>query len=189
MPIVDAVRISMSLPVFFASVRNDRNDVLVDGGVLVNYPVKLFDREKYLDAESLSTHADRIKYTEQNAEFLETHPGRSPYVYNKETLGFRLDSKKEVATFRYNEPVVNKIDHFFEYAQALIKTILESQSNTHIQSEDWPRTIYIDTMGVSTTEFSLDDNKKKALEESGKNGATEYFKWYDDPANNPINRP
>jgi NTE family protein len=39
-----AVRMSMSIPLFFASVRFDSNhDVFVDGGVLRNYPIDTFD--------------------------------------------------------------------------------------------------------------------------------------------------
>ena len=34
--IADAVRISMTIPLFFAAVRNARDDVYVDGGVLNN---------------------------------------------------------------------------------------------------------------------------------------------------------
>ena len=189
MRIADAVRISMSLPMFFTAVRNTRKDVYVDGGMLVNYPVKLFDREKYIDAENLATNAGKTKYAEENEAFLRINPGRSPYVYNKETLGFRLDSKKEIAAFRYDEPQVDKIDHFFEYVKALIKTILDSQSNMHIQDDDWQRTIYVDTLGVSTTDFSLSDDKKRELEESGRTGAIDYFKWFDKPESNPVNRP
>jgi len=48
MCIADAVRISMSIPLFFAAKRSPRGDVYVDGGLLDNYPVKLFDREKYI---------------------------------------------------------------------------------------------------------------------------------------------
>jgi NTE family protein len=187
--IAEAVRASMSLPVFFSSVRNARNDVLVDGGVLVNYPVRLFDREKYIDAENLARNANQAKYAEENDIFLRMNPGRSPYVYNKETLGFRLDSRTEIAAFRYNEPQVNKIDHLAGYIKALVATIMDSQSNTHIQEDDWQRTIYIDSIGVSTTDFAISDDKKKDLEESGRNGARAYFKWFDDPENTSANRP
>ncbi len=48
MCVADAVRISMSIPLFFAARRSARGDVYVDGGVLDNYPIKLFDRKKYL---------------------------------------------------------------------------------------------------------------------------------------------
>jgi NTE family protein len=184
MRLADAVRISMSLPLFFTAIRNTRRDVYVDGGLLNNYPVQLFDREKYVTSEKRTTDY----YEKRNTSFLKEHPDSSPYVYNKETLGFRLDSKEEIAGFRYNEPQVNKIDHIFEYIGALIKTILDSQSNTHLHSDDWQRTIYIDTLGVSTTDFSLSDDLKRELEKSGRSGAEEYFKWFDNPANQPANR-
>lgn len=190
MRIADAVRISMSLPVFFKAIRNTRNDVYVDGGVLNNYPVKLFDREKYIDPATIATNSRKTGYyDEQNAGFLQSHPSSSPYVFNKETLGFRLDSKKEIAAFRYDEPQIENIDSFSRYVMALIKTVLESQNNEHLHSDDWQRTIYIDTLGVSTTDFNLSDDKKKELEESGKKGATEYFEWFDNRDNQPLNRP
>jgi NTE family protein len=190
MRIADAVRISMSLPVFFQSVSNSRNDIYVDGGVLNNYPVKLFDREKYIDPSNLSTNGVKtVYYNEQNATFLRQQPASSPYIFNRETLGFRLDSKQEIAMFRYNEPQVEQIDHFFKYVKALVQTILESQNNSHLHSDDWQRTIYVDTLGVSTTDFSLSDEKKRQLEQSGRKCTDAYFAWYDSPANQPINHP
>src|SRR3989442_3497051 len=98
MRVADAVRISMSIPLFCASVKLARGDRYVDGGVLDNYPIKLFDREKYIDAEDRPMHSGRPEYYEdENKRFLPTHPDSSPYVYNKETLGFRLDSKTEIS--------------------------------------------------------------------------------------------
>jgi NTE family protein len=189
-PIADAVRISMSLPVFFQSISNNRNDIFTDGGLLNNYPIKLFDREKYIDPGNLDTHAvQTVYYNEQNAEFLKEQPSRSPYIYNRETLGFRLDSKQEIAMFRYNEPQVEQIDHFFKYIKALIKTILESQNNSHLHDDDWQRTIYIDTLGVSTTDFDLDNGKKQELEDSGRKCTEAYFEWFDNPTSQPVNRP
>ena len=44
---------------------------------------------------------------------------------------------------------------------------------------DWSRTIYIDSLGVKTTDFDLSDENKKALVESGKNCSLSYFEWYD----------
>jgi len=45
-----------------------------------------------------------------------------------------------------------------------------SRSNFHLHSDDWKRRIYIDTLGVKTTDFTLSDAKKKALAESGHKG-------------------
>jgi NTE family protein len=110
----------MSIPLFFSAVRNARDDVYVDGGVLNNYPVKLFDREKYISPENQKKMAIRTNYYEkENKSFLRKHPSSSPYVYNAETLGFRLDSKKEIAAFRYGaEPAHHKIDDLFDYIKA-----------------------------------------------------------------------
>ena len=189
--IADAVRISMSIPLFFAAVRNAREDVYVDGGMLNNYPVKLFDRQKYVDPANVSKMAMKTKYYEkENKKFLKKRPNSSPYVYNKETLGFRLDSEQEIGVFRYGaEPVHHEVDNFMDYIKALVATMMENQANLHIHSDDWHRTVYIDTIGVKTTDFKLTDAKKKNLEESGKKGTTKYFEWYDKKTSKPANRP
>ena len=90
MCVADAVRISMSIPLFFAARRSPRGDVYVDGGVLDNYPIKLFDRQKYVEACS----HEPPYYKEHNAQLARDGKTVSPYVYNEETLGFRLDSAK-----------------------------------------------------------------------------------------------
>lgn len=190
MRVVDAVRISMSIPLFFAAVRDFRKDVFVDGGVFNNYPIKLFDREKYIEVDDLATHARSTKY--YKAENKSKPKTSSSYVYNKETLGFRLDSHQEIAVFRDGaEPPSEKIDDFFDYIGALFKAILNVQENQHLHSDDWCRTIYINTIGVGTTEFDLDDQKKKKLVREGKKATDAYFNWYDefDPNSPPVNHP
>ncbi len=179
MRVVDAVRRSMSIPLFFRAVRDDRNDVFVDGGAINNYPVKLFDREKYLNDESLI----RIPgyYEKENEKLSAKSPNSSPYVYNKETLGFRLDSKKEIGIFRDGqEPQHNEIDNVLDYTMQLIKTILAVQDTQHLHDDDWHRTVYIDTLGVATTDFDLSDTLKKELVASGRKATENYFKWWAD---------
>jgi NTE family protein len=189
--IADAVRISMSIPLFFAAFRNARNDAYVDGGVLNNYPVKIFDREKYIEeADRAKVGIETKYYKEENQKFMKKHPNSSRYVYNMETLGFRLDSKQEIGVFRDGaEPVHNDIKDFFDYIKALVSTIMESQLNSHLHSDDWQRTIYIDTLGVGTTDFDLSEAMKSKLEQSGRAGATAYFDWYEKKSSNPVNRP
>lgn len=190
MPLADAVRISMSIPLFFAAKKSIRGDVYVDGGLLDNYPVKLFDRKKYLDGSVFGVHCiEPHYYKEHNRKLRKAGKKINPYVYNKETLGFRLDSAKEIAVFRDQaEPPHLKIDNLFSYAWGLVSTILESQASLHLHSDDWQRTVYIDTLGVKTTEFDLDDKKKNALTRSGRDHTRKYFTWYDDPKENPANR-
>lgn len=190
--IADAVRISMSIPLFFAAIRNARNDVYVDGGVLNNYPVKLFDRQKYLLGKVSQAGRKTDYYTEENDKFLgKKAKGRNPskYIYNRQTLGFRLDSKQEIAAFRYGKvEKKHEIVDFFDYVKALISTILESQQNSHLHGDDWQRTVYIDSLGVGTTDFDLDDKVKNSLVKSGQTGTRDYFKWFDKAAKKPTEK-
>jgi NTE family protein len=187
--VADAVRISMSIPIFFTSRRSPRGDIYVDGGVLDNYPIKLFDRTRYIDSTTLEDNAVFTPYyTKHNNSLKKKKINISPYVYNKETLGFRLDSEREIGMFRDQaEPVPEPIDDFFGYSFNLLKTMLDAQSNYHLHTDDWQRTIYIDTLGVKTTEFKITDSRKNALVESGRKGTEKYFKWYDDPKSDPAN--
>ncbi len=186
--VADAVRISMSIPLFFAAKRSMRGDVYVDGGLIDNYPIKMFDREKYVDDKAgirtppyYQDHNDALKAQGKDI---------NPYVYNIETLGFRLDSAKEIAVFRDQaEPDHHKIDDIFSYLSGLVTTVMETQGSQHLHSDDWQRTIYIDTLGVGTTDFNLSDERKSALAESGRTHTEAYFAWYDDPTQTPANRP
>lgn len=189
-PLADAVRITMSIPLFFAAKRSLRGDVYVDGGVLENYPIKLFDRKKYIDEKDFEAHSlEPDYYKNHNNALQKIEKEISPYVYNKQTLGFRLDSEAEIAVFRdHAEPQQQQIDDFFSYAWALIETILEGQASQHLHNDDWQRTIYIDSLGVKTTDFDLDDAQKEALVQSGRAHTLKYFEWYDDPKANPKNR-
>lgn len=184
--IADAVRISMSIPLFFAAKKSFRGDIYVDGGVLNNYPIKLFDRESFVTSKM---NKRKTEYYDKINRSISKKPRKiSKYCYNRETLGFRLDSAEEIAVFRDNaEPVHHKIDDFFDYGKALIETILDGQNNSHLHSDDWQRTIYIDTLGIKSTDFNISEKMKKKLLESGKEGVQKYFQWYD--SNDSYNTP
>jgi NTE family protein len=88
----------------------------------------------------------------------------------------RLDTSEEIALFRYNEPINgDKIDSFTDYALGLLSAIMQAQENQHLHSDDWQRTIYINTLDVKATDFDLSEKKKMDLLQSGINGAEDYF--------------
>ena len=176
MSVSDAVRRSLSIPLFFRA--NQRNeDVFVDGGVINNYPVKMFDREKFLDNPDLIRTPDY--YPAINERLKTTSPTSSPYIYNKETLGFRLDSQNEIGIFKDGEPpACTPINNFLDYSVQLVKTLLAVQDTQHLHSDDWHRTLYIDTLGVGAIDFDVNEKMKMALVESGKHAAREYLKWW-----------
>jgi NTE family protein len=186
MCIADAVRISMSIPLFFTAQRNNLGSVYVDGGVLDNYPVKLFDRKRYVERFSTTPQY----YQKYNQALFTEENNISAYVYNQETLGFRLDSTCEIAVFRdHAEPLRYNIDNFLSYTWRLIETIIESQQNQHLHSDDWHRTIYINTLGVKTMDFNIDSATTETLINSGRENTIKYFEWFDSTNNTPSNRP
>ncbi len=189
--VADAVRISMSIPLFFQAMRDFRQDVFVDGGLLDNYPVKLFDRNKYVDGNK-DKNCRETSYYEETNEALDITKKKDKCVYNKETLGFRLDKEEEILMFRDGAvPQSTEIDDFFDYIMALFKTVMNVQNNQHLHTDDWHRTIYINTKGVSWLDFDLDDQSKELLIERGIEGTKKYFKWYDkkNPRPKPKNHP
>ena len=177
--IADAARISMSIPMFFAAIRaNERKDVYVDGGLLDNYPIQAFDNKKYV-----TRHFVRTEYYERINETQKKMPKSvqrsNDFVYNQETLGFRLDSSDEVAVFHDNtEPQVRDIDNLFDYTAALLSTLIDFQRNNHLHSDDWQRTIYIDTLDIKATDFDLSDEKKNILLEAGRKYTLSYLEWF-----------
>lgn len=186
MSIADAVRISMSVPLFFAAIRDKRDHLYVDGGLLDNYPIRLFDQEKYVNHFSTLPSYYEIVNTNLQLQDQKT----SPYVYNQETLGFRLDSTAEIAVYHdHAEPLQYTINDFFSYSWRLIATIIESQQNQHLHSADWQRTIYIDTPGIRTMDFSIGNIEIEKMIESGRENTLKYFNWYDNLDNTPLNRP
>ncbi len=66
--------------------------------------------------------------------------------------------------------------------------MMNAQENTHLHGDDWARTVYINTLDVSTTDFDLGESTKQALIEEGIRGTEAYFKWFDDSAQAPVNR-
>lgn len=185
MRVADAVRISMSIPFFFAAPHNANGDVYSDGGILLNYPVKLFDRQKYVyEHYSVPNY-----YHKENLALAAEGKQLSEYVYNKETLGFRLATQQEIAAFQdRREPARHQIKDLFAFTWNLVNTVMEDRQNTHLHDDDWHRTVFIDTLGVKTTDFGITPQQKTALIDSGRINSERYFTWFDNPSNQPQNR-
>ena len=146
--VADAVRMSMSIPFFFEAIRRAGGDVYCDGGVLDNYPIETYD------ATSTDTGSQ---------------PGRTLLVRtpNPATLGFHLGTLAQAAL---------RIDHFNRFASAVFEAILNLQ-NILLKTTpgDELRTVFIDNLGIGTTDFRITDAQKKALMEQGRIATTNYL--------------
>ena len=159
-----AVRMSMGIPIFFASIKNDKADIIVDGGVTLNYPINIFDDVKYL---SCSENGEKVEY--------DLDPD---YCFNYETLGFRVDSSTDINYAKINwqsEPI--KVNNLKKFVGALMNFLMEMANKKHLHKNDWNRTIFIDSSDVKTTDFSLSKEKVNMLLINGEKAAEAYFAW------------
>src|SRR5918997_2314639 len=147
--VAQAVRMSMSIPIFFEPVRftnrqTDEEHLIVDGGMLSNFPVWLFDAPE----PQWPTFGMKL-------------------VQNPETpIGDQLA-----------EPVPRAgITQVIAYLRSLVDTMMAAHDRLYVEQNDFDRrTNGIDTLGVGTTEFDLSTERALALYESGRTAAEEFL--------------
>jgi NTE family protein len=142
-PIVDAVRASMSIPFFFEPVRfsapttevdgvtYEKGEVLwVDGGLLSNFPVEVFDRG-------------------------DGAPARWP------TLGVKLSARQTTIT------AATDVDSVFSEALASLHTLLDNADRYYLTPDKASRTVFVDNAGLKATDFHLSKEQQALLYANG----------------------
>ena len=152
-----AVRMSMSIPVFFEPVLFENPEtgdthVIVDGGMLSNFPVWLFDCE---DGDVPEWPTFGLLLVEPKPEL---------------PIGARLPKAK--MTGHGPGAVV-------DYVKALAQTMMEAHDRLYVAQANYARTIPIPTLGVGTTEFDLSRERALALYDSGRWAAEKFLKAWD----------
>lgn len=140
MPICLAVRASMSIPYLFQPV-NYKNMLLVDGGVLDNYPIHVFDGSVPGDT-----------YAEHNLTSMDPH-----------IIGCRLRTLDEEQTIN-NGNVINGLR---DMTTIILNMVYNVQEKQHIRPGYWKRTAMIEIPNISTIEFNIDDEEKEELVRCG----------------------
>jgi NTE family protein len=146
--ISDAVRASASIPFYYEPVTlrsplDKGVSTLVDGGVLSNFPIALFDR------------------TDDN-------PPRWP------TFGVRLSARPtgRVQTQAVNGPV--------SLALALVETMMDACDARHIDDPCvQARSIFVDTSGISSVDFTLTKEQRQLLLDAGIAAADDFLSTWD----------
>ena len=151
-----AIRMSMSIPVFFEPVRWENPEtgddhVLVDGGMLSNYPVWLFD---CADGEP--------EWPTFGLLLVEPDPSVQ--------VGERL-SREKLKTSGPRAVV--------DYVKSLAQTMMEAHDRRYVEQASYARTIPIPTLGVGTTEFDLAPKRALALYDSGRAAAEKFIETWD----------
>jgi NTE family protein len=157
--VAKAIRMSMSIPVFFEPVRwrnpaTNHMHVIVDGGILSNYPIGLFD----------SPPGKEPRWPTFGLMLVEPDP-HTP-------IGERLpEPEKAVRGPRGLIAMLTNIVH----------TMMEAHDRQYIDKSAYARTIPIPTLGVRTTEFDITKERTQALYQSGRQAATDFLKTWKFP--------
>ncbi|MGL5064977.1 MAG: patatin-like phospholipase family protein [Microcoleus sp.] len=168
MPVDLAVRISMSLPWFFQSVKYNGQEY-IDGGCLNNYPMFIFNEPPYFLAGM-----NKVLTGVQGV-----------YSQNLCTLGLKVDSQDEIKKLlweggqqnpqswlgKLRDKIINKLVGV-NYIDAT-KEIDREAYEKHPQ-----RTIQISDLNYGTFNFNLAEEDKDALAESGKKATLDWLQLY-----------
>jgi NTE family protein len=154
--IAEAVRMSMSIPIFFdpVTVRNPSTGaehVIVDGGLLSNYPIWLFDCPDGVVPE-FPTFGMLLVAPGQQAPLLAPPP-----------------SGAEVA------PIGSDVD----FLKAIGDTMMQAHDRFYVDQANYARTIPIPTLGVKTTQFDISAQQAAALFQSGRTAAAQFLDGWD----------
>jgi len=143
--VAEAVRASMSIPLFFEawqfSNSNPDNHVYVDGGMLYNYPITVFDTNGIPNLKTMGL-------------FLLNLSAPNPAPADSLSTG-----------------------NFIHYVRNVMDSLLEAQViDFQRDSEEQSRSIIIDNLGISATNFNLTNDQKTALFNSGQKCAAAFIK-------------
>jgi NTE family protein len=150
-----AVRMSMSIPIFFEPVVHENpktggEHLIVDGGMLSNFPVWLFD-----------AHGREPRWPTFGLMLVEPDP--------KVSLGERLEGED------HGVPRGSLID----YLKSLASTMMAAHDRLYLENATFARTIPIPTLGVGTTEFEIAPDRVQLLHESGHQAAVSFLEDWD----------
>jgi patatin-like phospholipase/acyl hydrolase len=156
--IVDGVMMSVSIPLFFRPRLYDilgTPDYYVDGGIVNNYPIWIFN--------------DLEKLKENRIEEIDD------MCVSKKTLGLKILGSKEAHT---PQVFVGRdiFKNVFQIVKDVINTLLLQLERSQINPCYLKQTIAIKTEGPDFVDMELSDDKKELLTHLGKAAVKEYFK-------------
>lgn len=171
MKVKDAVRLSMSIPLYFEAGFIDKEgkvykkkkarkakeaqgeiDVVVDGGILANFPIFIFD-----SYETDST-------------------GKKVRVPNMKTLGVRIDTDEQIKNDQADKGLAYlRIRNIRDYVGAFYVLVLENLNRNDLTQADWERTISVSSAGISPRIKRLTQEQIKALQKSGEIYTLQYL--------------
>ncbi len=166
--VADAVVMSGTIPFFFEAIQFDgkqfgRGDYYIDGGLLTNYPISLFDHYRFRRNDKMFS-----------------------FGVNWETLGCRLFTPEDCGG------EAKKITNIFNYVEHIFATINDIQNvSVDIRGIDRFRSIDISNCCVSPVDFHIkpdrSDAKYQEMVATGRAAAEDYLQRYRLPTKKFVN--
>ncbi|MBC7867961.1 MAG: patatin-like phospholipase family protein [Gloeobacteraceae cyanobacterium ES-bin-316] len=170
MPLALAVRISGGIPLYFEPVALDNQlqkikksdttsfvNYYVDGGMLSNYPISIFDTcEDYTDNPLFCTDLK----------------------FNIETIGIKLERPQQIDSLRNNSIMIPgyEIKKLSQYMAAFSNLLMESLSRKYPRLENEKgRTIYVSQGTISSKIRKTKEQDKLLLYENGVKAANDFL--------------
>lgn len=150
-PLKIALRMSAGIPFIFEPYKYN-NDYFVDGGLLDNYPIHIFDGKYPGDPNA------RLNICEPNNKVLGVK-----ILPNDETLNYTLSPRCEINTI-------------YDYVTSYVNAFLVENDRRIITPSFWKRTIPIMTPNYGIIKYDLSNKEKEELIELGKQSTIKYFK-------------
>ena len=152
-----AVRMSMSIPIFFdpvcqANPQTGHEHLIVDGGLLSNFPIWLFDCPAG-QTPGWPTFGLLLVAPNQADPLL---PAQSEAEADAQSL---------------SSPAA--------FLRAIADTAMQAHDRLYVEQANYARTIPIPTLGVRTTEFDIPATQAEALYKSGRDAATQFLAGWD----------
>lgn len=154
--VAEAVRMSMSIPIFFEPVQfrepaTGREHIIVDGGMLSNFPVWLFDSS---GPPRYPTFGLKLVPPDPKSSLADSLPEPPPAAHGG---------------------VAGVID----YVKSIVGTMIDAHDRQYLEQDQFVRTITISTLGIGTTQFDLSHDQLEDLYQSGRTGAEHFLEaWY-----------
>jgi NTE family protein len=162
MPVKNAVRASTAIPLYFGAVFIDSSgmviehpkkdghyNVYVDGGLLANYPINVFNKD---------------------------HSKTSDYI-NQYTLGLKLDRPEQIEYSKNHSGIAPYDIHSLSgYMAALYNLTIEQLNKSIPYDEEKIHTIYISTSNLGPRVRHITTEQKKILFDNGADAAKSFLK-------------
>lgn len=166
MKVKDAVRISMNIPLYFEAIfmteagviiphpkTKEGYHVMVDGGLIANFPIRLFDSTKYIDSSK-----------------------PNEFAINAHTIGFRIDRAEQIKKDSMTPGLADfSINNFNDFMGAFNNIIVENLNRQNLSGKDWKRTISINDGAITPRIKKMPSKKVEQLIKNGEEATTYFF--------------